>query len=112
MTKIIITKKQNQYLSIECDGHTGYGAEGEDIVCAAASSIVQTAALGLLQVAKLKPEIKQEDKKGFFSLKLDADSEPGKMRDGQVIFATMLCGLQDLADTYSDYIELEVKDVY
>ena len=38
---------------MECDGHTGYGVEGEDVVCAALSSIVQTAVLGLMGVAGL-----------------------------------------------------------
>ena len=43
MTVIRIGKKNGKIVSVECDGHTGYGVEGEDVVCAALSSIVQTA---------------------------------------------------------------------
>ena len=32
--------------------------------------------------------------------------------DVQVIFATMMCGISDLHSEYSDFIELEVSDVY
>jgi len=42
MTKVRIQKHNGSIVSVECDGHTGYGVEGEDIVCSALSSIVQT----------------------------------------------------------------------
>ena len=113
MTNIIIIKnKEGIFTSIECDGHTGYGVAGEDVVCAAASSIVQTAALGMLNVAQIVPKLKQDDKKGYFKMEIPADITDEQQHDAQVIFATMLCGLQDLAGEYSDFIELEVKDVY
>ena len=53
MTEIKVTKKNGSVVRVVCDGHTGYGVEGEDIVCAALSSIVQTALLGLLAVARV-----------------------------------------------------------
>lgn len=57
------SKHNGSIVSVECDGHTGYGVEGEDIVCSALSSIVQTAALGLMQVAgiDLDYEVREED---------------------------------------------------
>ena len=51
MTTVKFGKSDNRIVSVECDGHTGYGVEGEDIVCAALSSIVQTAVLGVMRVA-------------------------------------------------------------
>ena len=39
MTNVTIEKKGNSIIKIVCDGHTNYGVEGEDIVCAALSSI-------------------------------------------------------------------------
>ena len=33
MTKISVTKKDNNIVELECDGHTDYGVNGEDIVC-------------------------------------------------------------------------------
>lgn len=42
--------------SIEIDGHADYAEYGNDIVCAAVSAILQTAQLGLMQLAKQFPE--------------------------------------------------------
>ena len=51
MTNVKVVKQNGSITEVTCDGHTGYGVEGEDIVCAALSSIVQTALLGVLSIA-------------------------------------------------------------
>ena len=112
MTKIKIKKKQNSIISVECDGHTGYGVQGEDIVCSAISSIVQTAALGLLMVAAINAEIKRDDKKAYFAIILPKELTEQERHDADIILGTMLCGIQDLREEYSDFIELEVQNVY
>lgn len=38
--------------SIEISGHAGYAEHGNDIVCAAVSTIFQVAVLGLVQMAR------------------------------------------------------------
>ena len=111
MTKVTITKKNNKIFDVECDGHTNYGEKGEDIVCASLSSIVQTAVLGLLMIAGLELEMKRDDAAGYLKFAL-----PEKLSDVQDIQAcaildTMLCGISDLYESFSDYIELEVKNL-
>ncbi len=112
MTKISVKKNQENFLKITCDGHTGYGVEGEDIVCSAVSSIVQTAALGLLMVAVVPVEINRDDEKGFFEMIIPQNLSEQNQHDVNVILSTMLCGLGDLREEYSDFIELEVENVY
>ncbi len=112
MTKITIKKNQDNILSVVCDGHTGYGVEGEDIVCSAISSIVQTAALGIMMVAFVNAEIKRDDKNAYFEIILPKKLSDEQMHDCQVILKTMLCGISDLREEYSDFIELEVQNVY
>ena len=112
MTEIKIKKKQGNIISVECDGHTGYGVEGEDIVCSAISSIVQTAALGLLMVASIGADIKRDDKNAFFAIILPEELSETERHDADVILGTMLCGINDLREEYSDFIELEVQNVY
>ena len=113
MTQITVKKKSGRIVAISCDGHTGYGIAGEDIVCAALSSIVQTAILGLLGVVGVDVNMKRDDKKGFISAEL-----PGKMTEKQkvqsaAILDTCLLGISDLYEGYSDFINLEVlEDVY
>lgn len=112
MTKVVIRKKNNKIFEVECDGHTNYGEKGEDIVCASLSSIVQTAALGLLMVVLVELDMKRDDEAGYLRFTL-----PEKLSEEQVIQAsaildTMLCGIADLNESFSDYIELEVENLW
>lgn len=113
MTKIKIVKKNNDVVRLECDGHTGYGVAGEDIVCSAISSIVQTAVLGVVAIAGVNAKLVRDENKGYLSLDIPSDISKDQRHDTNVILNTMLCGVQDLYEGYSDFIELEViNNVY
>ena len=112
MTKITISKKENRIFDVECDGHTNYGEKGEDIVCASLSSIVQTAVLGLLMIAELELEMKRDDEEGYLKFTLPEKMSEKQEIQADAILCTMLCGISDLYETFSDYIELEVKNLW
>jgi uncharacterized protein YsxB (DUF464 family) len=115
MTTVVIYTKGNYISAVECSGHTGYAEEGWDIVCAAVSSIIQTAVLGLMQVAKIAVDYKVEkDKKNSrLRVALPKNMSDKEAHDADVILQTMYLGVSDLYQEYSDYIKLEVKnDVY
>ena len=112
MTDVKIAKKDGSIVSIVCDGHTGYGIEGEDIVCSALSSVVQTALLGLLTVAKVNVKYKVDEAQGYLEISLPQDLSMEERHDCDVILNTMLCGVSDLREGFSDFINLGVKDVY
>ena len=109
MTKVIVTKHGNSIVEIECDGHTGYGVHGEDVVCSALSSIVQTAVLGLFQVVGVNVDYKVNDKKGYRKASLPRDLDDATRHDCDVILNTMFLGITDLHEGFSDFIELEVR---
>ena len=111
MTRVIIVKKNNEIFEVECDGHTNYGEKGEDIVCASLSSIVQTAVLGLLMVCFLELDMKRDDEKGYLKFTLPEKLSETQRTQASAILDTMLCGIADLNETFSDFIELEVKIV-
>lgn len=114
MTKVTISKRNNEIIEVECDGHTNYGEKGEDIVCASLSSVVQTALLGLLVVVGLEIDMKRDDGRGYLKFTLPEKLSEKQRTQSNAILDTMLCGISDLNESYSDYIELEVKtyDVY
>ena len=87
MTDVKITKKDGSIVGVVCDGHTGYGVEGEDIVCAALSSIVQTALLGLLTVVGVNVRYKVEGIWKFLSNK----SCRGTSATIATLFSTLCC---------------------
>ncbi len=110
MTIVRITKKQGHIHTVECDGHTNYGEYGEDIVCSALSSVVQTAALGLMSVAGININLKREEEKGYLLLEVPEDLSELQQIQADAILETMLCGVSDLYQGFSDFIELEVKN--
>ena len=108
MTQVTIYKEKGSIVKLIADGHTGYGAEGEDIVCASLSSVIQTALLGLLQVAGINVNYEIHDMGAYLCFSLPKLDETQR-HDADVILNTMLCGITDLLEGYSDFIELEVK---
>ncbi len=109
MTNVVVVKRNNSIVSVECDGHTGYGVEGEDVVCAALSSIVQTALLGLLQVVGVKVDFKVDDKKGYLKMSVPEELDNKTRRECDIVLDTMLLGVADLNQGFSDFVNLEVK---
>jgi uncharacterized protein YsxB (DUF464 family) len=51
----ITVHHEKGHMKIEAKGHALYN-EGNDIVCAAVSAIIQTAVLGLAEIARQYPE--------------------------------------------------------
>ena len=111
MTKVVILKRNNKIFEVECDGHTNYGEKGEDIVCASLSSIVQTAVLGLLMIALVELDMKRDDELGYLRFTLPEKLDETQEIQASAILDTMMCGISDLYESFSDYIELEVKTV-
>ena len=107
MTKVDICFKDGHITALVADGHTDYGVKGEDIVCAALSSIIQTAALGLMQVAGIELELTRRDGQGYLAFKVRELSERQRY-DADIILNTMLLGIDDLYQGFSDYIDLNI----
>lgn len=111
MTNVTIEKQNGSIKKIVCDGHTNYGEAGEDIVCSALSSIVQTALMGLLIIAGVNAKFERNDDKGYLSIEIPDDLDDDKKHDADVILNTMHLGISDLNEGFSDYIEVEVKNL-
>ena len=109
MTIVNVTKKNNRITEVVCDGHTGYGVYGEDIVCASLSSVVQTAVLGLMTVAQVNVKLERDDARGFIKFSIPENLTEKQEIQCEAILNTMLCGISDLYEGFSDFIQLEVK---
>lgn len=101
MTHIDVKRNVDGHI-VECHfrGHAEAGPYGEDIVCAAISMLSQTSLLGLHEVAQQSVEYRIED--GELDILL---SEPITER-GQTILETMLLGIKNVADQYSDFVRV------
>ncbi len=84
-----------------CAGHAHYAPEGEDIVCAAVSTLTQTCVNALESVAHVKPDVRIG--KGFLAVRVPGDTDE---RDAQTLLKGMLQGLRDIRAQYPDHIRL------
>ena len=110
MTNIKIYYKNNNIVSFEISGHTGYNDYGKDILCASISSISQMAVLGITKVLKIKAKVEKNDKNGYLKMVLPKDISESDMQKAQTLLVTMQTSLQDLLFDYGEYINLEVKN--
>ena len=110
MTSIKIFYKNNNIVSFEISGHTGYSDYGKDILCASISSFSQMAVLGITKVLHIKAIVNIDDKKGYLKLTLPKDISEDDMQKSQVLLKTMEQSLNDLTFNYGKYINLEVKN--
>ncbi len=110
MTDVVFYTKDNIIYSVECSGHTGYADAGEDIVCSALSSMVQSCALGLSKVVGAKPKLKINEERGYYKIDLPKDLADAKMHDSQILLKTLYLSVADLVQGYSRYIKLEERD--
>lgn len=109
MTTVKVFRRDKSIVCVECSGHAGYAEEGEDIICSALSSIVQTAALGLMQVAGINLDYLTDDREGYLKMILPDKLSDKQRHDADTILNTMYLGIADLHEGFSDFIELEVK---
>ena len=109
MTTVRFLRRGGVLAGVTCKGHTGYAEEGEDIVCAAVSSVVQTAVLGLMRLAGIDVEYKVDEKEGFLSATIPEKITAAQRHDADLILRTAYLGVSDLYEEFSDFINLEVE---
>ena len=110
MTSVVFTCTQGYIVGIECKGHSGYARSGKDIVCAALSAVVQTAALGVMQVAEVSADYRVDEATGYLRLVLPADISATQRQKAQAILQTALLGVQDICDSYPQFAKMEVRN--
>ena len=95
-------------LELEVKGHAEYDNKGEDVVCAAISTLFCTLGQALLEsknMLKMKPIIKDKDGDGYIRCK------PKKEFEGNIArtYWTILVGFQLVADEYKDFVKFSIE---
>jgi len=100
MIRVTLHWKGGLIAGFECKGHAGFAEAGQDIVCAAVSTLTTTCANALETVAGVKPTV--TSRSGSMRLSLPAGAGP----DAQVILKSMRQGLCDLKEAYPDHLQI------
>ncbi len=104
MTKVEFFTQEDRITGFCVSGHSGYGEEGTDIVCAAVSTAVQMAEATLNDVLGVRAKTRVNADEARITLTLPAASEEEDA--AQAVLAGMMITLCDLRDEYPDYIEV------
>ena len=101
MIKVTLFKTNGIVTRVRCSGHSGLAEYGNDVLCAAVSSIVQTAYLAL---ADIYGDVRYETGEGLFDFDVPRN---GDAHDADVIIRAMRVGLNDLSSGYPQNLKLE-----
>ena len=115
MTKIVFFRSGGVFYGFEETGHTGYGDAGDDILCAAISSMTMFL-INTIEVAyasRVEYEIDDGDTRVLVRCKAalpEFESDDYKRYAVSGIFMGYYCQLGDMLEEYGDYLDVQVKD--
>ena len=104
MTRVEFFDQDGRITGFTVSGHSGYGEEGSDIICAAVSTAVQFAECTISDVLGNRVKTKVNDKEARITLTLPATCEDEDAV--QAVLTGMMLTLIELRDQYPDYIEV------
>ena len=116
MTKVVFYRSGGVFYGFEEQGHTGYGEEGDDVLCAALSAmtmlIINTIELSYAshvdyQIDDETTDIKLRSKSAL----IEFEEDERKRYAVSGLFLSYYYQLNDLLEEYYDYLDVEVKDV-
>jgi len=91
-------------------GHSGYGEEGSDIVCAAVSAAVGLAECTVNDILGLEAPVKVRRESAMVSLRLPGGLNEANEYTCQNLLAGMLVYLQGLGEQYPDNLIVLMDD--
>ena len=106
MTTITFHTEGNRIIGFDAQGHAGFAAEGEDIVCAAVTSTIRLVECVLNDVMGLCASVKVDEKTTEISLRLPGSLGPTAENTCQNLLTGMMVYLSQLHSEYPDYVEV------
>ena len=104
MTKVEIFNQDGRINGFSVSGHSGYGEEGNDIVCAAVSAAVQFAECTINDVLgnHANTKVREDEPRVTLTLPATCDDEDAV----QAVLTGFMLTMCSLRDDYPDYIEV------
>ena len=105
MTRIEFFNPAGRIEGFCCSGHSGFGEEGTDIVCAIVSTAVNQAVTTITDVLGVKAKVKVNEAEARITLRLPVSCEEDE-ETVQAVLTGMMLTLCSARDDYPDYIEV------
>ena len=109
MINVIIKRDKDKVAKgIEIKGHAGYGEYGQDIICAAVSSLALNMANSVEEFTDDHFEGSVSDDGGYFSFSFPDEVSS----ESQLLMKSLILGLQNIRDEYgAKYINIRFREV-
>ena len=115
MTKIVFYRSDGIFYGFREQGHTGFGEAGDDVLCAAISSMTMFL-INTIEVAYASPvdyQINEDDTEITVRCKAalpEFETDDYKRYAVSGIFMGYYCQLGDMLEEYGDYLDVSVED--
>ncbi|MCI9391815.1 MAG: ribosomal-processing cysteine protease Prp [Oscillospiraceae bacterium] len=106
MTTVTFYTEGRRITGFDATGHSGYAAEGGDIVCAAVTSTVRLVECIVNDVMGLCASVKINEKTALISLRLPGSLGQAAEDTCQTLLTGMMVYLSELHGEYPQYIEV------
>ena len=106
MTSVIFHTVEDRIIGFDAQGHSGYGEQGEDIVCAAVTSAVRLVEATVNDVMGLCAAVKVNEKDASISLRLPGGLAQTAESTCQNLLTGLMVYLAQLHDEYPEHIEV------
>ena len=116
MTKLVFFRTGGVFYGFEEQGHTGYGEEGDDILCAALSAMTMLI-INTVEVAYASSvDFTIDEKNANITVRSKAalpefEDDERKRYAVSGLFLSYYYQLNDMIEEYYDYLDVEVKDI-
>ena len=108
MISVVITKHNENYISVALNGHAGYADAGQDIVCAAVSALVINTFNSIERFTDDDFSCDSAEDGGYMSMTFTDDISS----ESQLLLDSMVLGLDEIHKQYGDeYISFTYKEV-
>ena len=106
MTTVSFLMEQSRIVGFDVQGHSGWGREGEDIVCAAVTSAIRLVESTVNDVMGLCAAVKVNPQDAAISLRLPGGLEQTAESTCQNLLTGLMVYLTQLHDEYPENIEV------
>ena len=106
MTSVIFHTVEDRIIGFDAQGHSGYGEQGEDIVCAAVTSAVRLVEATVNDVMGLCAAVKVREQDTAISFRLPGGLAPTAESTCQNLLTGLMVYLAQLHDEYPEHIEV------
>lgn len=116
MIKITVFRNpKEQITAFTVDGHAGFAAKGEDIVCAAVSVLTIGTVNALADLLHIPLTVQAQEEDGFLHCVIPTDLDEKRAEKAQLLLEAMLHSLKGVAAEYKEHVcihqEAAGKDV-